>query len=46
MVLKIELDQGLWRSDIYAGMVLVLTSHIKCVHTLTNTRVEWSEGDF
>lgn len=46
MVLKIELDQGLWRSDIYAGMVLVLTGHIKFVHKLPHTRVEWSEGYF
>lgn len=37
MVLKIGLDQGLQRSDIYAGMVLVLTGHIKIVHKLTCT---------
>ena len=46
MVLKIGLDQVLRRSDTYAGMVLVLTGHIKIVHKLAHTQVEWSEWDF
>lgn len=37
MVLKIGLDQGLRRSDIYAGMVLVLTGRKKIVHKLART---------
>ena len=37
MVLKIGLDQVLRRSDTYAGMVLVLTGHIKIVHKLAHT---------
>lgn len=46
MVLKIGLDQVLRSSDTYAGMVLVLTGHIKIVHKLAHTQVEWSEWDF